>query len=99
MDKIIILLNLLQHNKKDWQRLGNSSIYYQNRVRPQSYSDLAQRIGFQPLVFKKIQLRGKAAMLDRSMLDVTFRDLDRDELLCGHFLFMAEKSYLLDPIV
>jgi len=91
-DPSITPLNFLRYDATTWERIGNCALHYQNRCRPLFYQELAQHNGLQILFSEKRQHHLNAIMLDRSQLDEDFRDLPTDELLCAHFLMVAEKS-------
>lgn len=91
IDKSITPLNFLGYSEAEWERMGNSRLHYQNRLRPQRYFDLAQGNDLQILVFRRLQKQITTAMLDRSKLDTAFQEMPDEELLCAHLLLLAEK--------
>ncbi len=91
-DASITPLNFLSYDTITWEQIGNCALHYQNRCRPVYYQDLAKRNGLRVLFAEKRQHHLNSAMLDRSKLDAEFRDLPEEELLCAHFLMVAEKN-------
>ncbi|MBC23065.1 MAG: hypothetical protein CMJ32_04005 [Phycisphaerae bacterium] len=83
--------NFLQFSESEWDRIGNSSIHHQNRLRPRAYVSLASDEGFaierEDRVFKGLP--------DFSPSDVPlhadFRDLPEDEIRCRNLFLVARK--------
>ena len=83
--------NFLRFSEKEWDRIGNCRLHYQNRLRPSSYTALAQENGFRVTYSEMLPLGLPKGSLDRAKLDEEFKYLPDEEILCGHFLLVAEK--------
>ncbi|MDQ2913476.1 MAG: class I SAM-dependent methyltransferase [Chloroflexota bacterium] len=90
-DPAITPLNFLRFDEREWDRIGNSPIHYQNRLRPSSYLRLAKERGLVVRYSEKVKGHFDATMLDRSVLDAAYREMSDDDLLCAQLLFVAEK--------
>jgi predicted small metal-binding protein len=83
--------NFLCFSEKEWDRIGNCRLHYQNRLRPSSYAALAQENSFRVAYSEMLPLGVPIGALDRAKLDEEFKCLPDEEILCGHFLLVAEK--------
>ena len=92
VDNTISPINFLRYGPVEWESLGNSSIHYQNRLRPYQYGDLAQKHGLRVTLSERMQLKRHDNFPDRSELHPSFRDLPEEELYCSHLLLLAEKE-------
>jgi SAM-dependent methyltransferase len=90
-DPSITPLNFLRYDEERWERIGNCSLHYQNRLRPIAYLSLAERYGLSIRFLERRQHHIKKNMLIRSELDDEFRYLPEEELLCAHFLMVVDK--------
>jgi hypothetical protein len=91
-DADITPLNFLRYDEKTWARIGNCALHFQNRLRPQDYLNLLIDTGFTPRFSERRQHHIKTKMLDRSVLADMYQDCADEELLCAHFLVVAEKT-------
>jgi SAM-dependent methyltransferase len=94
-DSSITPLNFLRYDEETWERIGNSGLHYQNRLRPIAYLSLIERYGLAIQFLERRQHHLNKKMLIRSELDDEFRYLPDEELLCAHFLMVAEKPFNL----
>lgn len=91
-DRSIPSWNFLSYSEREWQRIGNSRLHFQNRWRPAQYARLAAQNGLRMLYEERVPLDAReAAGLLRSSLHPEYRDLPAEEILCRHYLFAAEK--------
>lgn len=90
-DSSITPLNFLRYDEETWERIGNTSLHYQNRLRPISYLSLVERYGLSIQFLERRQHHLNKKMLIRSELDDEFRYLPDEELLCAHFLMVVDK--------
>lgn len=94
-DPSITPLNFLRYDEDKWEHIGNCRLHYQNRLRPLYYLSLAERNGLSVQFLERRQHHLKKNMLIRNELDDEFRYLPDEELLCAHFLIVAEKPFNL----
>jgi predicted small metal-binding protein len=88
----ITRMNFLCFSEKEWDRIGNCKLHYQNRLRPSSYVALARENSFRVVYSEMCPLCVPAGTLDRAKLDEEFKCLPDEEILCRHFLLVAEKG-------
>jgi SAM-dependent methyltransferase len=83
----------LAYSEKDWGRIGNARLHFQNRLRPAQYARLATTHGLRMLYEERTMFDAQdAESIARSRLHPDYRDLPVEEILCRHYLFAAEKS-------
>ncbi|NND73442.1 MAG: methyltransferase domain-containing protein [Ilumatobacter sp.] len=90
-DPTITPLNFLTFDREDWERIGNSAMHHQNRLRPAEYVALAERHGLEVLLQDREPEHLLPEMLDDVVLDAEFADLPVDEVLCAHLILAAER--------
>lgn len=90
-DNTITPLNFLKFSPEEWEKIGNSSLHYQNRLRPAQYLDLLNQNKFKLLFAEKRSHHLKPDMIDRENLAAIFQGLPDEELLCAHFMFVGQK--------
>ena len=91
-DRSIPFWGFLFYSEREWQRVGNSRLHYQNRWRPAQYARLVAQNGLRMLYEERVPLDAREATgLDRSSLHPDYRDLPTEEILCRHYLFAAAK--------
>jgi SAM-dependent methyltransferase len=91
-DRSVPPWGFLSYGNDEWQRIGNSRLHFQNRLRPAEYRQLVAQLGFRMLYAERVPLEADQAIgLDQSSLHADYRDLPEEEILCRHFLFAAQK--------
>jgi len=91
-DRSIPSWDFLSYSEKEWQRVGNPRLHFQNRCRPAEYAQIAAQHGLRMLYEERVMFDlDEAKSLDRSNLHPDYRDLPAEEILCRHYLFAAEK--------
>ncbi len=93
LDPIDVLtgsLNFLKFSHGEWEKVGCSSLHYQNRLRPAQHLAMVVKAGFLPRYEARLPFP-KPQALNRAELHPDFRDLPESELLCFHYLYAAQK--------
>ncbi|MEQ9379943.1 MAG: class I SAM-dependent methyltransferase [Pirellulales bacterium] len=89
VDPSIGPLDFLKYDDETWQRIGNSKLHYQNRLRPRDYVQLFAPPGWNI----KCQLNPDARVkVDRTGFAKQFQDLTDEELQSERFSLIATKS-------
>lgn len=83
--------NFLRYDDEEWDRIGNSSIHHQNRLRPRDYAALLSESRMKVVWEERLYQAGAEPELDRADLHPRFRDLPAEEILCKHYLVAATK--------
>lgn len=84
-------MQFLNYSEEEWDRIGNSKLHYQNRIRPATFTKFAEDAGLR-IVYEERMPFPKPITIDRTQLHPEFRDLPDSELLVFHFLFSAQKA-------
>lgn len=83
--------NFLKFGDGEWERIGNSSVHHQNRLRPRSYEALLVESRMRTIWEHRFLGVGATRDIDRSVLNPQFQDLPAEEILCRHYLLAAAK--------
>lgn len=94
VDPVDILTGTMQYlnyTEEEWDRVGNSRLHWQNRLRPAAFTKMAKESGFE-IVYEERLPFPKPQKIDRAALHPEFRDLPESELLTFHFLFAGRRT-------
>jgi hypothetical protein len=92
VDPTIDGLNFLSFSEGGWDRLGNSRLNHQNRLRPAEYIRLFERAGLTVVFSERKMQRLPDLGGFRARLAPEFRGLPEEELLCGRLLCVAQPA-------
>jgi|GEM_PF-6505906 len=84
-------LNFLTFSQNEWQRIGNSNLHYQNRLRPENYLTLCRDAKMTVSFSERKALCYNLEIQERISLDEQYSTLPDEEILCARFLLSADK--------
>lgn len=84
-------VNFLKYSADEWNRIGNSSIHHQSRLRPKDYVDLATGAGLTVEVEDRIFKRIPDFDVGNVELHPDFQGLPEDEIRCRNLFLVARK--------
>src|SRR5262245_29128365 len=93
-DRRITPINYLTYSAEEWQH-WNSSILYQNRLRPRDFLALAENAGFEIVLRKQRARQELLSKLPDLKLSAEFCDYPPEEICCTSIDFVAKKKGLI----
>ena len=94
-DKTISRVNFLQYSAEEWERIGNTSLHYQNRLRPRDYVRMAQNVGFDIEIEDRIHMEIPGH--STASLAPEFQTLPEEEIFCRRLFLVARRQLSEQP--